>query len=189
MSPIQPLIKPLSKPLSKPLILQGHALELPVQPSWVRASLLLALLATWLPWPEAMAWALPDFLLMTLLYWVWRAPLQVGMGVAFVLGLLTDVDRGALLGGYALSYSLAAYAVLRMRIRLGSFDWTGRAAHLAPVLLVAPALSLLLGGMSGFHPDVWYLASGLTAAVLWPGLSWVLDGFGRVSLRSDASLP
>lgn len=179
--------------LIKPLLLQGHALELPVQPGWVRLSLLLVMLVTWLPWPEAMAWWLPDFLLMTLLYWTWRAPVQAGIGTAFLLGLLTDIDRGALLGGYALSYSLAAYAVLRMRVRLEGFDWTGRAAHLAPVLLVSQVLVLLVGEAAGFHPDAWYLASGLTAAVLWPGLAWILDGTGRVSAhaitsRSGASL-
>ncbi len=173
--------------LIKPLLLQGHALELPVRPGWVRLALLLAVLVTWLPWPEAMAWWLPDFLLMTLLYWTWRAPMQAGIGIAFLLGLLTDVDRGALLGGYAFSYSLAAYAVLRMRVRLGGFDWIGRAVHLAPVLLVTPALALLIGEASGFHPDAWYLASGLTAAVLWPGLAWVLDGTGRVSSHVETS--
>ncbi|MBM4189908.1 MAG: rod shape-determining protein MreD [Betaproteobacteria bacterium] len=180
--------------LIKPLLLQGHALELPVRPGWVRLSLLLAVLVTWLPWPEAMAWWLPDFLLLTLLYWTWRAPLQAGIGTAFLLGLLTDVEHGALLGGYALSYSLAAYAVLRMRVRLGGFDWRGRAAHLAPVFLGTPALALLIGELSDLHPDPWFLASGLTAAALWPGLAWILDGTGRVSshaaaLRSGAPLP
>ncbi len=179
--------------LIKPLILQGHALELPVRPGWVRFSLLLALLVTWLPWPEGVAWLIPDFLLMTLLYWTWRAPVQASIGTAFLLGLLTDVDRGALLGGYAVSYSLATYAVLRMRVRLGGFDWLGRAAHLAPVLLIAPVLALLLGEASGFFADAWYLASGLTAVVLWPGLAWILDGTGRVSshaasMRSGAVL-
>lgn len=173
--------------LIKPLLLQGHALELPVRPGWVRLSLLLAILVTWLPWPEAMAWGLPDFLLMTLLYWTWRAPVQVGIGTAFLLGLLTDVDRGALLGGYALSYSLAAYAVLRMRVRLEGFDWLGRALHLAPILLLTPALALLIGEASGAYSDAWYLASGFTAAVLWPGLAWILDGTGRVSTRATTS--
>ena len=184
----------LIQPFSKPLLLQGHALDLPVRPGWVRLSLLLAVLVTWLPWPEAMAWWVPDFLLMTLLYWAWRAPLYAGIGTAFVLGLLTDVDRGALLGGYALSYSLAAYAVLRMRVRLGGFEWAGRTAHLAPVLLVTTALALLVGELSGSHPDIGYLLSGLTAAVLWPGLAWILDGTGQVttqglSSRSGAPLP
>ncbi len=173
--------------LIKPLLLQGHALELPVRPGWVRLSLLLAMLVTLLPWPEVMAWCLPDFLLMTLLYWIWRAPVQVGIGTAFLLGLLTDIDRGALLGGYALSYSLAAYTVLRMRVRLGGFDWIGRAVHLAPVLLGAPALALLMGELSGFHPDAGYLVSGLTAAVVWPGLAWLLDGTGREPAHTPPS--
>lgn len=171
----------------KPLILQGHALELPVRSGWVHLSLLLAVLVTWLPWPEAMAWYLPDFLLMTLLYWTWRAPVQAGIGMAFLLGLLTDVDRGALLGGYAITYSLAAYVVLRMRVRLGRFDWIGRAVHLAPVLLLAPTLALLIGEASGFHSEAWYLVSGLTAMVLWPGLAWMLDGTGRLSSHAASS--
>jgi rod shape-determining protein MreD len=173
--------------LHQPLILQGYALELPTRPGWVRLTLLLAVLLTWLPWPASMVWWVPDFLLMTLLYWAWRAPLYAGIGTAFALGLLVDVERGAWLGGYALTYSAAAYAVLRMRVRLGGFAWGARAAHLALVLVAATLLTLALGTLFGGVVDAWFMASGITAAVTWPGLAWLLDGTGRVTVAYQPS--
>lgn len=167
--------------LHQPLILQGYALDVPVRPAWVRLSLVLALLLTWLPWSALMVGWVPDFLLLTLLYWTWRAPGYAGIGTAFALGLLMDVERGVCLGGYALIYSMAAYTVLLMRVRMGGFTWWGRAAHMAPVLLAATLLSLLLGWLFVGTVAVGSMVSGVMAAVAWPGLAWLLDGTGRVA--------
>lgn len=173
-----------------PLIRQGHELEMPARPGWVRFTLLLGVLLIWLPWPEGGQAAVPDFLLMLLLYWVARAPAYVGMGSAVALGLLTDIDHGALLGVSVLTYSLAVYAVLRLRTRLAHFAWWGRAVHIAPILLLANALGLWVPYWLGVAGNPWYLLGGILAAALWPFMALGLDRTGHVPhTRLGASVP
>ena len=51
----------------------------------------------------------PDFLALLLLYWCIQAPRYVGVGVAWLLGLLMDVGDATLFGQHALAYAVLAY--------------------------------------------------------------------------------
>ena len=80
----------------------------PVSPWFIALSLIVALLANFLPtaaWP----W-LPDWVALVLVFWYVREPRHVGMGSGFVLGLAMDVADSSVLGQHALAYVLAAYA-------------------------------------------------------------------------------
>ena len=95
-----------------PLLPQGAELTHPPTRAKVYISLLLAFSLTLLPWMEQIRWLVPDFTLMLLLYWNIRAPRLAGIGMAFSLGLLTDVARGVLFGLNALAYCAATFIVL-----------------------------------------------------------------------------
>jgi len=174
----------------KPLLPQGTAIVAP--PAWrlLLSTLTLAFLLTLLPWPDAWRWLVPDFTLMLLLYWNIRAPRPIGLGVAFLLGLLTDAASGVLIGQHALSYVLAAFVVLSLHRRLEKFPPLGRALQMAPVLLGQAALVLLLGLLFDRQVTDWrYLASGVAAALLWLPLAVLLDLLtGHVSPLPGTSL-
>jgi rod shape-determining protein MreD len=160
----------------KPLVPQGPELRAPVSGRLVLGSLALAYLATQLPWPDGIRWLVPDFTLLVLLYWCIHAPHRANLGLALMLGLLTDVTLGGLLGQHALTYTLAAFTALTWRRRLENFQVSGRALHLAPIFFGQQALTLLLG--LAFHlPDVdWrFLVAGLLAAPVWIPLAHFLD--------------
>jgi rod shape-determining protein MreD len=160
----------------KPLVPQGPLLLAPVSARMVAGSLALAYLATLLPWPDAYSWLVPDFTLVVLLYWCIHAPHRASLGLAMMLGLLTDASQGGLIGQQALTYTLAGFGALSLRRRLENFQVSGRALHLAPIFLGQEVLNLLLG--LAFHrPDVdWrYMAAGLSAALAWIPVAHVLD--------------
>ena len=48
---------------------------------------------------------MPDLLALVLVFWSVHQPLRVGIGAAFVFGLLMDVHQAALLGQHALAYT------------------------------------------------------------------------------------
>lgn len=173
---------------SKPLLPQGTAIVAP--PSWhvLLLSLTLAYLMNLLPWPVASHWLLPDFALMVLLYWHIHAPRPIGMGVAFLLGLLGDAAGGVLIGQHALTYALVAFVALNLRRRLEAFPPLGRALQVAPILLGQAGLMLLLGLLFDRQVNDWhYLAAGLMAALLWFPLAVLLDVLtGRVTPLSGA---
>lgn len=160
----------------KPLVPQGPELRAPVSGRLVLGSLVLAYLATQLPWPDGIRWLIPDFTLLVLLYWCIHAPHRANLGLALFLGLLTDFTLGGLLGQHALTYTLAAFAALTLRRRLENFQVSGRALHLVPIFFGQQTLTLLLG--LAFHlPDVdWrFLIAGLFAAPVWIPVAHVLD--------------
>jgi len=168
-----------------PLLPQGAELTHPPTRAKVYISLLLAFSLTLLPWMEQIRWLVPDFTLMLLLYWNIRAPRLAGIGMAFSLGLLTDVARGVLFGLNALAYCAATFIVLLVQRRLEGFDTPRQTLQLSPILLGKEALVLTLGLMMGRADADWrWLAAGLTAALLWPALAWLVD---RITQQEPAS--
>jgi rod shape-determining protein MreD len=169
----------------------GPELVAPPGPYAVYGSLALAVLCTLLPWPAQVLWLVPDFTLMVLLYWNIQAPLRAGLGVAFLLGLLTDASHGVLFGLHALTYVGSAFVTLYLRRRLENFRPLGQALQIAPILLGQQVLVLALGLPYGRMPaDWWRLASGLVAALLWLPLCLMLNHMtGRQAAAQAGSGP
>jgi rod shape-determining protein MreD len=63
----------------------------PVRPSFILLTLFLALLANVVPATAAIGAFRPDFLALVLLYWCIQEPRYVGVGTAWIFGLIMDV--------------------------------------------------------------------------------------------------
>jgi rod shape-determining protein MreD len=169
----------------KPLLPQGAELVRPPTRPMVYLCLALALALSLLPWAGTIRWLVPDFVLMTLLYWNIRAPRLAGLGTAFALGLLIDVAHGVLMGLNALAYCTATFVVLMVRRRLENFDAARQTPQLAPVLVGKEALVLGLGLLLGHGFADWrWLAAGVVGAALWIPLVWTID---RLTGRPESS--
>lgn len=154
-----------SPPAPQPILL-------PVRASTIVASFAAALLLNFLPWPTVPA---PDFVALTLAFWCVRQPRLVGLGAAWLLGLLSDVGNGVLLGQHALAYSLLAFAAIALSRRILWFSLWGQALHVALLLALAQAAALAVRLAAGAEFPGWTLAAGpLAGAILWPALSYVL---------------
>ena len=53
--------------------------------------------------------AMPDLLALALVFWNVHQPRRVGIGLAFMFGLIMDVHDSAILGQHALAYTLLSY--------------------------------------------------------------------------------
>ncbi len=160
----------------KPLVPQGPELVAPASRRLVSTTLAFGFLLTLLPWPDSIHWLIPDFTLVFLLYWCIHAPHLARLGIAFGLGLLTDASQGMVMGQHALIYVLVAFVALNLRRRLENFQVPGRALHLTPLLIAQQALLLLLGLVFGMTDVDWrHLAAGVTAAIIWVPIAYLLD--------------
>ncbi len=169
----------MARPRGGSLRPRGPQLIAPAGARLVYGSLALAFLLGLLPWPEGWRWLVPDFTFLVLLYWNIHSPHRAGLGLAFVLGLLTDVARGVLFGLHALVYVAAAFAALTVRRRLENFLPPGQALQLAPLFLGKELAVLLLGFALGQKAiDWWYLAAGPMAAMLWLPVCLLLHRLG-----------
>ena len=74
---------------------RGQPLLLPASPGFIWGSLLLALMINLLPLGRVL-W-MPDALAVVLVFWSIHEPRRVGLGAAFVFGLILDVHQSSLL--------------------------------------------------------------------------------------------
>lgn len=167
---------------------RGQPLLLPASPAFIALSFLLALVAHMLPW-GAVAW-LPDLVLLLLGFWSVHQPQRVGIGVAFLLGLVMDIHQSALLGLHALLYSLFVFMVQAESRRLLWLSVSLQALHLFPLFAAVHGLEILLRLALGGHFPGWTsLLPPLLELALWPLADWVLLAPQRRPPVSDENRP
>ncbi|MCB5160576.1 rod shape-determining protein MreD [Marinomonas algarum] len=83
-------------------------------------TLLVALMLEAMPFPEGFVWYRPEWALLVVLYWVIALPFRVGVGSAWLSGLMVDLLQGGIIGQHSLTYVIIAYvcAVFYKRLRM-----------------------------------------------------------------------
>jgi rod shape-determining protein MreD len=152
---------------------RGNELLLPVNPVFIWVSLLLALALNILPWGR---WpGVPDCLAVAVVFWNVHQPRRVGVGAAFVFGLIMDVHQGALLGQHALSYTLLSFFAITVHRRLLWFTVGSQAVQILPLFVAAHAVSLLVRMLAGASFPGWSLVlAPVLEALMWPVATFVL---------------
>ena len=113
----------------------GHQqLLLPVNPLFLWASLIVALLINLVPLGRA-AW-LPDLLALAIVFWSVHQPARIGIGAAFMFGLLMDVHQTALLGQHALSYTTLGFFAIMVHRRLLWYPLLSQALQVLPLFAI-----------------------------------------------------
>ncbi|NDY91036.1 rod shape-determining protein MreD [Ideonella livida] len=152
---------------------RGDQLLLPVNPFFLWFTLLAAFAFNLLPLGRQLA--APDVLALVLVFWNVHQPRRIGVGVAFVFGVLMDVHEAALLGQHALAYTLLSFGATMIHRRLLWFGVLEQVIQVLPLLAAAHLVSLLvrLGVGDGF-PGWTLLLAPLYEALLWPLATWLL---------------
>jgi rod shape-determining protein MreD len=154
-------------------MLPVSAILMPVRVSTIVASFALALFLNFLPWRDLRL--MPDFVALTLCFWCIRQPRLVGLGIGWMLGLLSDAGNGVLLGQHALAYSIVAFFSLWLSRRVLFFGVGLQALHVLVILLVGQSVALLVRIASGNAFPGWPIIVGpIFGAALWPLVTWLL---------------
>ncbi|CAM8640695.1 MreD Cell shape-determining protein [Comamonadaceae bacterium] len=170
----------------------GQQLLLPAKPLFIWGSLLVAMLLNmglnmglWgrAPWT-------PDLLALVLVFWTVHQPLRIGIGAAFVFGLMMDVHQGALLGQHAMSYTVLSFMAITVHRRLLWFSVPSQSAQVLPLFVAAHGLELLLRVAGGGAFPGWSLVlAPLAEAALWPVASVLLLAPQRRAPDPDENRP
>jgi len=167
---------------------QPKTLLRPVNPGFIWFTLFIALAANLLPWGRTPL--VPDFLALALVFWNVQQPRRVGIGAAFVFGLLMDVHDGALFGEHALAYTLLSYGAISLHRRILWFPLGAQAVHILPLLLIAQVASLLIRlWVGGRFPGWTYFIESAVGTALWPVVSWLLLAPQRRPTQRDETRP
>ena len=144
---------------------------------WVLpVSLLLALLLGLVPLPGLLQPLRPYWLALVLAYWLLEEPEQVGLGVAFTLGVLADLAFGGLLGEQAMRLVVMAFILDRFRARMRFFPLSQQAVVIGVLLLNDRVISAVIHVVMGAPQLPWqYWFAPLLGMVLWAPLHFALD--------------
>jgi rod shape-determining protein MreD len=163
-------------------------LLLPANPLFIAVTLLMAFAVDLLPLGRMPA--MPDLLAVALMFWNVHQPRRVGVGVAFVFGLLMDVHQGALLGQHALSYTLLSFVAITIHRRLLWFGVVEQALQIAPVFFAMHGVSLAVRLIAGdMFPGWWLLLAPVFESLLWPVTTLLLLAPQRRAPDPDQNRP
>lgn len=163
-------------------------LLLPVSPLFIGASLIAALMLSMLPLGRT-AW-MPDLLALVLVFWSVHQPARVGLGAAFVFGLVMDVHQSALLGQHALSYATLSFCAIVVHRRLLWYSVPSQALQLVPLFFASHLIELAIRMIAGGVFPGWVMAvAPLLEAALWPLATWLLLAPQRRTPEPDENRP
>ena len=163
-------------------------LLLPANPLFIAFTLVAAFALNLVPLGRQPA--MPDALAVVLVFWSVHQPRRVGVGVAFLFGLLMDVHQGALLGQHALAYALLGFVAIAMHRRLLWFGLLEQAVQVLPLFLAAHGVQLAVRLMAGdMFPGWWWLLAPVAEALLWPPATLLLLAPQRRAPDPDENRP
>jgi rod shape-determining protein MreD len=140
------------------------------QGRWViYTSFAIAFLLAVVPMPHWLLFARPEWVVMILIYWVIALPHRVGVGTAFIVGILLDGLRGEIIGQNALALVLVSYICLTLYQRMRNFSlWQQAALVFVLVGLAAMTGRWVQSFGSSQSPSLHFLISAFCSAIIWP---------------------
>jgi rod shape-determining protein MreD len=151
-----------------------HEILLPVRTTFIVFTFIAALMINLLQWSGWWLVIKPDFVALVVLYWCIQQPRKVGFASAWLLGLLMDVAEGSLFGQHALAYSVLAFAGIVLHRRVLMFTMRDQILHVLVLLLLNDVIVLALRMSAGASfPGISYFIGSLTAAALWPAMTYL----------------
>lgn len=140
-------------------------------------SLLIGLMLTMMPLPDAIAPFRPDWLVLLIIFWAMQLPRTWSVGTAWIVGIVLDVSQGTLLGQHALGLCVVAFITVRFHLLMRVFPLPQLTATVLPILALYQFLLFWINGVAGVNaPPVTYWGPVISGAVLWPVVMMFLSG-------------
>ena len=144
--------------------------------SLVLLTMIAAVLLSLLPLPDVLLPFKPYWVAMVVIYWALETHDMVGMGLAFLTGLLVDILSGSLMGMHALSLVIMVFLVKRFRSRLRFFPPWQQAISVLGLLVNDRIILIWITALLGESMPTWqYWLAPLVGMAIWPWLFLLLD--------------
>ncbi|MEZ5592325.1 MAG: rod shape-determining protein MreD [Gammaproteobacteria bacterium] len=122
----------------------------------------------------------PEWLALVLIYWSMALPQRVGVGTAWLLGLLVDATYGVVLGQHALGLAVVVFMTMKVHRQIRVLPLWQQALSIMLFLLVQRLLVFWINGIVGYPShDWWFLAPIIGSVLVWPMVFIVLRDLRR----------
>jgi len=150
----------------------------------VIVTLVVGLMLTIMPLPDAAAPFRPDWLTLLLIFWAMQLPRAWSVGSAWIVGLILDVSHGTILGQHALALCVIVFITVRFHLLMRVFPLSQLTATVFALLALYQFLLFWINGVAGVSSQsVAYWGPVITGTLLWPFLFMFLSGV-RYRVRS-----
>jgi rod shape-determining protein MreD len=120
-------------------------------------------------------WFRPNWLMLTLIFWMRALPRSIGFLVAWLCGFGLDSIQGTVIGQYPLVFLVVALLVSLTRNHSNYFSYVQQLIWVAVIVGVSQLLSMLISVMaSGVTCPLWYLSSFFASVLAWPFVDAVM---------------
>jgi len=144
-------------------------------------TLLFALMLEALPLPGNLIWFRPEWVLLVILYWVIALPFRIGVGVAWVLGIMVDLLQGGVLGHHSLSYIIITFICAVFHQRLRMYHTWQQGFFVGILVGLSQLMDFLIDYYSGnAKPTFMIFIPALVTGALWPWSFIVLRSIRRM---------
>ncbi len=143
------------------------------------AYLLAALLLAVYPMSQSASWFRPDLVVLLLIAWMIYRPHSLGVGSAWLIGLLQDVVIGGVWGAHALALAFVAYVCSKSYRRLRTYALFQQTFWVFVFVGIHHVFVNWVASFSGYSASAHLMfVSVLTSAICWPLLVLSLRKFG-----------
>ncbi|QIL89772.1 rod shape-determining protein MreD [Microbulbifer sp. SH-1] len=152
---------------------------------FILLTFIVALLLAVMPLPTNWLWFRPSFCALLVIFWITRMPENLGVGFAWLMGLLEDLVTGSVLGAHALSLGVIAYFSLLTYRRTRAFNPGQQLMWVFVLVGINQLLGNWVHGLAGKTvPGLTFLWPALTTALLWPLVTpWLAGMASRLRVR------
>tara|TARA_R110000823_G_scaffold91174_3_gene201084 strand:+ start:2632 stop:3120 length:489 start_codon:yes stop_codon:yes gene_type:complete len=133
-----------------------------------------------LPLPQWLLWARPEWIALTLVYWVIALPHRVGIATALLLGVGLDMLEGALLGQNAFALVVVATLSLTLYQRLRVYSLWQQSAVVFVLIGINQLICQWVQNLQGVGAQsLLFLLPAVSSALLWPVVLQLLRSLRR----------
>ena len=170
------------------MTLSPQYILLPVNPLFIGFTLFVALGLNLLPLGQTIG--VPDWVALSLVFWNIHQPRRVGILIAFIMGLLVDINDAALLGEHALAYTTLSYLATTVHRRVLWFGQIGQMLHVLPLLLLVQVIVVIVRVLAGGTlPGLSFFIESVVATALWPLVAFFYLAPQRRAIDRDDHRP
>jgi len=137
-------------------------------------TIIVAMALNIIPWSSSVLLLVPDWVLLTLIYWALAMPESASVGKAWFAGLLVDVLTGQLLGQFALSYAFSVFLCEKQHKRLRQYPIIQQSLSICAILLIARFLVFWIEHVNHQVLPISFWLPVLTGGLMWPVVSFIL---------------
>jgi rod shape-determining protein MreD len=145
-------------------------------------TIVIALILSITPLPDALRPARPHLLLLLVIYWSLSSPRISGLMFAWLCGLAVDVLSGKILGQHAVGFLVVAFLTHKFQLRMRIFPIYHQTLTVFMLMALYEFVVFWIDGIIGPAITTWMRwLPVFTSTLLWPLLVAALDTWNRRS--------